>query len=44
MIEKQRNTDLKKLQREKSVSVIDFNQILETENINTQTQASQKVY
>lgn len=45
MIEKERNKkDSKKLKREKSLSIIDYNQILETENINTQTQASQKVY
>jgi hypothetical protein len=44
MIEKERNkNDSKKLKREKSLSVIEYNQILETENINTQTQASQKV-
>jgi len=44
MIEKERNKkDAKKIKREKSLSVIEYNQILETENINTQTQASQKV-
>lgn len=44
MLEKEkRNKDSKKVQKEKNISVIYYNQILETININTPTDASQKV-